>query len=461
MDCRQWNCFSAALDPAVDALATHSPSLATSGARMAAEQEERELGAPSPSPTEDKEITYFPTGKAVLASGADWELRASGDTSVVTLSTRLRQCLCIDRERMEMFRIVFEEEREELERYLEYMESRLLLYPAQCMQTLPMMQSFIDELKAEITEAHSSLQTVEGIAIDVKELTGQLTKEYDNLFSELRSLEQGESPVCQQPEVRNSHMPREADNGTAGDLERIARLQVVEEAVSAKEIEHRMQLTISFTENKRKELVEVGNSVFPSSLNALAPLWAQLFPTAPEQPAAPPPTPNTENEGSVFSEQVSAVGEPQQVPFLQPSAPSFPQQPEVSAEVSMENPTAVESRASNLAFVAPVEAPGPVSELPGTLVPRRPHEIRRGRSRYRRMNPLVNRRATESCCHGDPTFVYSADERSPSRSSNSICSVEKEEEPLKLLRCNSSPHGSAATSSSLDLLSSTNDTADG
>ncbi|CDI85677.1 hypothetical protein, conserved [Eimeria praecox] len=458
MEGGQGSSFSSVRSSVEEILATQSPSCVPFGYRMAAKEEEGGGGTSLPSPVAHREITYFPTGKRVLACGDDWELRHYGGISAASILSRLRQCLRIDQERMDMFKHVFQEEQLEFDRYLAYVENCLLLYPEDCMQTLPMVQSVVDELKAEIAGAHSSLQTVEGIAADVKERTMQLIKEYEDFEVELCSLQQRVSAAYQASENRNCRMFSDAESGTEeeDDHEGNARLALIGEAVSAKEREQRRQLTLLVTENKRMELVEVGNSVFPSSLSALACRRDEQYSTAGEGLAAPPPTPNPEFENFMLLEQAFADVEPHAFAiFQQPDSP--PQQREMNTEtvlVEDQNEGAWKASASTAIRAVSVEAPGAVSELPGTLVPRKPHEIRRGRPRYRRLNPL-GQAYEDNCCHGDPTFVYSADESSPPRSSDRTCSAEKEDEPQQHLRCKSSPHGTVAASSLLDLHSST------
>ncbi|CDJ59405.1 hypothetical protein, conserved [Eimeria maxima] len=340
-------------------------------AYMSTNDEERELGTVPLA--EQEEITYYSTGMA------DLELSPCVDTSALSLLSRTHQCRRADRERTMTYKFILQEEQEEFQKYSTYVGDRLMLHTAECTEPLPKGKSVIDEIKDDIAEVFSSLQTIEDIVVDEEENTKQLAQEHGELDFEVCSPDQMISASCKTSENRNVHNTNEVENGAeeAKHVMDVARHGGLDEAVSENKSEQKKQLITLLTEGNGKELA-------PAS-------------------------------------QLSA--------------------------------------SAHAAFAASYQKQLAVSHFPGTHIPWGTNENRRGRSRHRRLNPL-SQKWTDNCRHGDPTFVYSADESSPSRPSDVTDSLEKEAKPIQFLRCNSSPHGSGAESSSLDILGSAYDTTD-
>lgn len=136
----------------------------------------------------------------------------------------------------------------------------------------------------------------------------------------------------------------------------------------------------------------------------------------------------------------------------QQGSASSSQKHEVSSEtvlVQNADPDGSLLSAAAATFGVLILSPDAVWKSPGIIVPREANEIHRGQSVYRLLNPLPHQKCTDSCRHGQLTFLYSADEGSPCRPPYPICPVAKAAGPLQLLRSNSSPLGRLAASSSM------------
>ncbi|CDJ46248.1 hypothetical protein, conserved [Eimeria brunetti] len=353
------------------------PQEPSSGPSATATPPKREEGVvvecDAPVLPEEEEVTYSLTGRTVLACEADWQLELSTEISAGGLLSRLRQCLCIDWERLDMFKRAFEREQEEFKKSFEFMKGRLARYQAEFLQTLPLMPSVISELKADLVEAYCNWRAVQGIAADVQDRTEQLIQEYDDLDIELCTMEERSAVAVQTPGNSNNQIQEESQTATDATLKEKARLKMIDRTVTAKEREHRAQLRLSVTEENRKELVEVGDSVFPNNLTlaSITPLWAEpLSPPAPVSETgriAPPPTPTHEHQELILLGLAPSVFEIQLMAFTQLSALASSQQAELRTETGpVENMNTDDSDLSDsAAAAAPAAPPAAAPAAPG------------------------------------------------------------------------------------------------
>ncbi|CDJ65503.1 hypothetical protein, conserved [Eimeria necatrix] len=400
----------------LDTMTTRVPSRVQSEANTVVGGDEEELEA-ARAASAAMGITYYPTGKKVLSNASQWEPTIFSSLKASELLSRLRICSCIDTERMEMFRCIFVEEKDDYEGYVAYLRNRLAAQPRNYTQTMPIMQSLVDEMEEDLREAQDSLDTVIRIAADVHVRTLELTKEYEQLDDELVQFVEREAA---EPEQTENGQDENEESAEAAEGK--ARKALICDAVAAKEKEQRKQLRIIFTEHRRLELVEYGASVFPLSLNTVATLWGEPatvppppLPT-PVSPASPPeqqtPRIRIEESAAAFASlQASAdIHSSQLQQFLLP-------------EGEMEVPAPAAGSQLQL-WITQMENTGIINESHETVRSFDSREAscgtedsRRGRSLRSRYGPS-GRNSTEAVCHGDPSFTYSVYDGSPSRLSD-------------------------------------------